>query len=488
MSRITSTEVVVPQSLSAEARRRLTDALYAVHQEIFDGVERDCFARYVVDSTAEHTWIQLHRNEAGLLVGYFALHVFEKKLNGVITAVFRAEAGSLRAYRGSNLSPRLALSLVVKYLLRHPGRPAYYLGALVHPSSYTLLTKYCGEVWPRREHPIPAELRGFIDELGSAFGLARVDPENPLLRQVGWRTRESEAERDYWRQCDRPSARFFLETNPGYTQGHGLLTLIPATLANIGSILRVMCGRLLRGPVDAAMAMAYRLPGGARLLRATVARQLKSSPLFAHFAPSVLKALAARAQVRALPPGHYVFRQSDVSDELFLLARGAAYVLAGAGPGEEVVNQLGSGTVFGEISTFAGGRHCTSVRTASASTVVRIPGAALRPLLESDAGLRKNVWGTLTERHFDDVLRAQHRYAHLGRKERRAWLSRGVERELSAGQELVLEPGSHLFMVSGAVELSHVTPRLMARGALFLEVERHLPLVAREDTRVVVLP
>ena len=101
MPRIASTEVIVPKTLTLEARARLTDALYAVHQQIFDGVERESFAKYVVESKAEHTWIQVHKNEAGDIVGYFAMHVFEKPLNGVTTAVFRAEAGSLRAYRGA---------------------------------------------------------------------------------------------------------------------------------------------------------------------------------------------------------------------------------------------------------------------------------------------------------------------------------------------------------------------------------------------------
>lgn len=488
MSRIASTEVVIPQSLSTEQRRRLTDALYAVHQEIFEGVERECFAKYVVESTAEHTWIQLHRNEAGALVGYFALHVFEKQLSGVTTAVFRAEAGSLRAYRGGNTNTRFGLTLILRYLLRHPGRPAYYLGALVHPSSYALLAKYCDELWPRHEQPVPLRLRDFLAELGTEFGLAPVDARNPLLRHVGWRTRESEVEQDYWRQCDKRSARYFLETNPGYTLGHGLLTLAPVTMGNVLSVLRVMSGRVLRKPVEPAIKLAYRLPGGSRLLRSTVARQLRSSPLFARCDTRALESLAARAQVQELPAGHFVFRQGDMSDELYLLARGAAYVLATHGPDEDLVNQLGSGTVFGEQSTLAGGRRSASVRTASASTVVRIPGAALRELLESDADLSRQVWGTFAERRFDDLVRGRHRYAHLGRKERRAWLLRGQGHVLAPGKELLLEQGSHLFMVLGAVELSHASPRLTARGALLLEVERPLPVVTLEDTRLVVLP
>ncbi|MFP2912268.1 cyclic nucleotide-binding domain-containing protein, partial [Pyxidicoccus sp. 3LFB2] len=251
MPRIANTEVIIPKTLSPDARQQLTDALYAVHARIFDGVEREAFAKYVVDSKAEQTWIQVHKNEAGDIVGYFAMHVFEKPLNGVTTAVFRAEAGSLRAYRGANTNSRFGFSLVMKYLLRHPGRPAYYMGSLVHPSSYALLAKYCDEVWPRREQPVPPELLAFMDGLATEFGLEKVDPTNPLLREVGWRTRESEVEQDYWRQCDKPAARFFVESNPGYANGHGLVTLVPATAGNILSMLRGLGGRSLGKPMEA---------------------------------------------------------------------------------------------------------------------------------------------------------------------------------------------------------------------------------------------
>ncbi len=489
MPRIASTEVIVPKSLSPDERQRLTDALYAVHQQIFDGVERESFAKYVVESKAEQTWIQVHKNDAGDIVGYFAMHVFEKPLNGVMTAVFRAEAGSLRAYRGANTNTRFGFALVMKYLMRHPGRPAYYMGSLVHPSSYALLAKYCGDVWPRREQPVPPELLAFMDGLATEFGLEKVDAAHPLLRHVGWRTRESEVEQDYWRQCDKPAARFFVEANPGYVDGHGLVTLVPATVANILSVLRVLGGRSLRKPVDGMLSLARRLPGGARLRRSEVARRLKASPLFARFDTRALESLAARAQVMELPAGRYVFRKGDASDELYLLARGAAYVLAEDGGGEDgVVNQLGSGTVFGEIAMLAGERRSASVRTAAASTLVRIPRSALQPLLDADVELRRSVWGTFAERRFDDLVRGMDRYAHLGRKARLAWLLRGERVELAAGQEQVLEPGSHLLMLAGAVELSHASPRMTARGTLLLEVERPLRVVAQENTRLVVLP
>jgi hypothetical protein len=197
MSRIVSTEVINPKSLSAEERQRLADALYAVQRQIFDGEERETFGRYVIESPAEHTWLQVHRNEAGDIVGFFALHVFERMLGGELTAVFRAEAGSLRAYRGGNVTMRFGLELMLRYMLRHPGRRAYYLGMLVHPSSYSLIAKYFGEVYPRHGAEVPPQMLTFMKELAGEFGLAQLDPARPLVRYVRWKTRETEVEREY---------------------------------------------------------------------------------------------------------------------------------------------------------------------------------------------------------------------------------------------------------------------------------------------------
>jgi hypothetical protein len=488
MSRIASTDVVIPKTLPAEERQRLAHALYAVHQQIFDGVEHEAFTKYVVESKAEHTWIQIHRNEAGDIVGYFALHIFERTMSGVPTAVFRAEAGSLRAYRGGNVTMRFGLPLVLRYLLRHPGRRAYYLGALVHPSSYTLLARHFGQVWPQREAPVPPELQAFMQELASEFGLEQVDPAHPLVRQVGWKTRETEVEREYWRHCDKPAARFFTEANPGYGEGHGLMTLVPLTVRNVAHLARAVSGHKLRRPVEAVKALARKLPGAARMLRSRWARQVQQAPLFAHFDTRTLESLVSRAEFLALPAGRHVFRKGDSSDELYLLARGAAYVLVEDGDEEKVVDELGSGDVFGELAMLAGERRSASIRTATASVLVRIPRAVLLPLMETHPPLRQGVWRTFASRRFDDLVREHTRFSPLGRKGRLAWLQQGEHRELAVQETLSVEEGSSVFVLSGRVELERAGMWVSTRGSVLLEADQPLRVVAREPAQLIVLP
>jgi len=489
MPRISRSELFVPKLLPPEARAQLTDALYAVHQQVFDGVEREAFAKYVIESKAEQTWILVHKGEGGDIVGYCALHIFEKDLQGQPAAVARMEAGTLRDYRGGNTNSLFGLTRALRYLARNPGRRMFYLGSLVHPSSYSLFGKYFEEVWPRAGVQTPLELQDFMDGLATTFGLARVDPDKPLVRNVGWRTRESEMEREYWQHCDKPAARFFLEANPGYSEGHGLVTLVPLRAANLLSMAKVLFRERVQRRVEVAWTMAWRLPIGAQLLKpAEVEKRLRAVSLFAHFDEDSLAEVTQRSEIVLVPPGRYIFRQGDASDEMYLIARGAAFVLSGGEHAEQMVDELGTGAIFGEIAMLAGERRSASVRAVTSTTMVRIPKDALLPLLEADAGLRWGVWKTFTARRFDDHVRGLSRFADLGRKARMAWFEKGVHREWLPGERHALEPGQFLFVVSGLVEMEFGGAWMTPRGPVLLESQKALTVQAVERAQVILLP
>jgi hypothetical protein len=490
MSRIGSTEIIVPKSLTEQEKQRFVDALYRVHCEVFDGVERESFAKYVVLSKADHTWIQVHKNEAGEIVGYFAVHVFERELRGEPSAVFRAEAGTLRAYRGGNSNARFGITQALRYMAKNPGRRLYYLGSLVHPSSYSLFTKYFDVVWPTARET-PPDIVEFMSKLASEFGLEEVEPGRPLVRKVGWRTRDSEVERNYWRyHCDKPSVRYFLEANPGYGEGHGLVTLVPVTLGALAFFARRMVSERLQRWKEALVSLVQRLPIGSSLLRpATVRRRLKASPLFANFDDESLAAVTATAQPITIPAGTHVFRQGDASDDLYLVARGALYVLSESQGEEKILDEVGAGALLGEIAMLSGERRSASIRAATPTTLVRIGRDALFPLLEMDSSLREALWSAFAARRFDDCVRELERFRHLGRMERQQWIERGQRQDLAAKQEITVGPETaFLFVFTGAVELEQGGSLIVTRAPTLIEVKGGLRVTAQVSSRIVRVP
>jgi hypothetical protein len=232
-ARLVAAEMVVPAFLDLAEKQQFEDELHDLNSRIFRGADRASIVKYVVDSKAEHTWIQLYRGEDGALGGYVAVHIYELEIDGKLTAIVRCQTGTLRRYRGANLMAGFFAERLLRYLVAHPLRPLYLLGIAVHPSSYGQLVRYADEVWPREGVETPAEILGLMDKLGDVFGFERVDPENALVRNGGWRTIDSGGDRAYWERCDRPGVQFFLRENPGYVEGHGLLTLAPFTLGAV---------------------------------------------------------------------------------------------------------------------------------------------------------------------------------------------------------------------------------------------------------------
>jgi CRP-like cAMP-binding protein len=479
-------EVVIPRQLDASARRALSAGLYRVHREVFGGVDEAAFTRYVVESKAEHTWIQVHRGDGGEIVGYFALHVFERQLNGRTAAVFRAEAGTLRAYRGRNANATFGIQRGLAYMATYPTRPIYYLGALVHPSSYGLFAKYFDTVWPSVQTPPPPDIVAFMDDLATSFGLERVSPDDPLTRKVGWQTLDSEVERSYWRQSKRASARFFIERNPGYGSGDGLVTLVPVSpVAMRRFVSRVAAERVARR-TDALRAAARGTFVGNRLLRpADVRRHLAETPFFALLDEAAIEELAAVAQVVSLPSGSVVFRRGDRDDALYVIAQGSAYVLVEERGAETILEQLPSGSLFGEIAMISGEARTATVRTVGATTLIRIEARTVMPMIDRCEALRDAVWADFTVRRFDDYTRDVGHLGELPRDVRLELVRQGAHETLGAGETLHIDGNTVVFVLTGMVYAHKDDLSLVARAPALFESETGLTLAGRGPAHII---
>jgi CRP-like cAMP-binding protein len=488
MPKIARSDIVIPSQLDPAARQGFIDALYKVHCEVFDGVTREAFAQYVVESKAEQTWINVHRNDAGEIVGYFALHVFERELAGQPSAIFRAEAGTMRSYRGGDTNTRFGIRLALPYLLRHPGRRIYYLGSLVHPSSYSVFAKLFDVVWPSARHPPPPAVLAFMDELADSFGLERVTPANPLTRQVHWITRDSEVERHYWRHCDKPAARFFIEANPGYSQGDGLVTLVRVDAHNLRHLIWTFFAERYARRKESLMVRLYRLPIGSRLLRpAEVIRRLQATALFAAFDAASLATLARSAQIVALPAGRIIFRAGDPGDELYVIARGAAYVLANGGAeGEDlIIDELASGDMFGEIAMLSGERRSATLRTATGTLLIQISRKALFAVLEAIPKLSDILWKNFAARRFDDCVRGLPAWSTMARAARLAVVDAGQHRPLAAGERAEVSAGEMLLVLLGNVQVEQSGTSTVVRAPALFDTRQALAVIASSAARIV---
>ena len=221
--------VTVPKDSAADLSQ-FSKQLYEAHNRIFAGLDEEAFTHYIFRSGADAARIRAYLAPDGEIVGYAAIHRYRKYISGRQIIVFRAEAGLLPRYRAHGRTFWFFAAELLKYCLLHPTEHVFYLGMLVHPSSYIVCTRYFRNVCPRPGHTIPLGTQQFMQELADSFGGPPVDASDPMLRLVGWTTRDS---KPYWEQTEDADVAYFRERNPGYRHGHGLVVLVPMTTSNL---------------------------------------------------------------------------------------------------------------------------------------------------------------------------------------------------------------------------------------------------------------
>ncbi len=239
MQKVSFYETIDPATLSQEALTAFRQKLYAIHCQIFDGVDTAQFEKKVFDVNAKWSKICIFKNIKGKAVGYYALHAYEKIINSENIVIFRAETGILRDYRKQGNISSFFFKEIIKYKALHPFQKSYLFCTLVHPSSYHLLSKFFPRYYPNIKYATPPDILERMQQMADAFHEVQLPNVDPSIRQVGWITRQTAEEQNKWARSREPDTRFFLKKNPDYHKGQGLVTLVPLDLNNIllGSII-----------------------------------------------------------------------------------------------------------------------------------------------------------------------------------------------------------------------------------------------------------
>jgi hypothetical protein len=223
MSTVT-TQVVDPQHMSPSARAAFIDELYVSHCTVFDGVSRDQFAAYVVESPADYTRILVLRDAHGQVRAYCAVHGFVQMHLGQRMLIIRMEIAAEKAWRRRSFAGPFVTRTLIALTLRYAGLPRYLFACFVHPSAYVSICRHSAEVWPRPEAPTPPRMQALMHSLTRQFGLTVHDG----IAEVGWI-----AKGDCSPKRIDPLAAYYLARNPGYVNGQGLMTVLPVNVPRL---------------------------------------------------------------------------------------------------------------------------------------------------------------------------------------------------------------------------------------------------------------
>lgn len=225
--------VFQPGAMGGAERERFAEWLYPAHCAAFSGVSLEAFRRYVVEPDALRTRIEVYADEHGAALGYTAVHIYERCVDGAPVLVGRVETGLAPELRASGISVLFIMDELLKARFEFPRLELYYLGCLVSPMSYVLFSRSAPESWPHPSLPTPAGRQRVMEQLAESFDLPQVDPARPLIRSIGWSARLAPDERARFARSRRAHVQYFLEQNPGFSQGDGMLFLMPMSWENV---------------------------------------------------------------------------------------------------------------------------------------------------------------------------------------------------------------------------------------------------------------
>lgn len=232
MKKLSLSSPIHPMSLSLKKRQELTDRLYKIHSQIFDGVDKEQFRRYVIEPKSDLTRIRLIQSESGQDIGYITFQRFVVKSGRRNCRVYRTEVGLLPQYRGNNATFGQLFGECAWDYIKNGFRRSMFVATPVHPAPYMVANRSLLTMYPRPGQRIPQRVFGIMDQLSDNLGLESGSGETPFVKKVGWIVRNTPTQKERIDNSQEPGIRFYCEQNPMYSHGNGLMILIPFSIAN----------------------------------------------------------------------------------------------------------------------------------------------------------------------------------------------------------------------------------------------------------------
>ena len=206
----------------------LIDTIYPVISQIFV-MEKEQLAKSVFYQQSMSANLYLFYADDNL-VGINLTNIYEYNYKGKDYSFFRFLSGILPEHRGKSNVQRVGFVEAFKYATLNPLRNIYYLGPLIHPSSYAAACKVSSKVYPSLKNKVPKNYFDLMVTVADVLGLERIEGESPLVRDIKVKTIDSA---DYKPKRISNRAKFFIELNPNYKKGYGLITFAPMDFKNV---------------------------------------------------------------------------------------------------------------------------------------------------------------------------------------------------------------------------------------------------------------
>ncbi|MFW1753394.1 hypothetical protein [Acinetobacter wanghuae] len=217
--------------LSTQKKHALFQDIWSFDQQIFPSSTVEELYDYMYDVDAVSVPVVQYWHQ-GKLIGQNIIPVLKLELDAQPIYVVSSRAGVLSEYRRKNLTLSSAIRVAVRYRLRSPKIPLWFVTTLMQPKVYTLFASRSQFFFPRHNVEIPEQhidilklmlsRKKQVEERGhgiyvSQSVIPRVTPDQ-LIRL---------------RNRSDDHIRFFMQHVPDYFNGKGLVCVCLLDLRTI---------------------------------------------------------------------------------------------------------------------------------------------------------------------------------------------------------------------------------------------------------------
>jgi CRP-like cAMP-binding protein len=162
---------------------------------------------------------------------------------------------------------------------------------------------------------------------------------------------------------------------------------------------------------------------------------------------SIIHELALAGTRKRHRSGEIVFYEDNAADALYLVLEGSVFLLRGESR-DEVVDQLGPGSMIGDIALVLRGTRTATARAASALTLLRLKRLALDTVREGRPAVTARIWRNVGFRLLSTCCRVHPHLAGLSQVTLHRWYDTRKHRCLRDGESLPVDAGSWWWTVS----------------------------------------
>lgn len=194
---------------------------------------------------------RIHRNthfslylHGGKIVGFTGLRIDKTQVNDRRQLLlYFGQTVIGRAFRGQSLIQTTALLLVLKYWKAWLLSDVWFWYDALSYKAYLVSAHCAQEYYPSYRHPMTGMARQIRDFAGKTwYGDTYCPQSGTVAKPVNFLN--DATVNIYPEDLDHPDVAFFAQANPKHAEGHGLLTLVPASKANLGVLIRRYWKRL----------------------------------------------------------------------------------------------------------------------------------------------------------------------------------------------------------------------------------------------------